>query len=67
MRFSDSTISRPFSSGVPPPTRPVLPPCGTTATFSAAHSPTTAATSPVLAGRTTASALPAKFSRQSVT
>ena len=42
MRLSDSTISRPSSCGVPPPTMPVLPPWGTIATFSAAQSFTTA-------------------------
>ncbi len=58
MRLSDSTISRPSWCGVPPPIMPVLPPCGTTATFSAAQSFTTSATSSELAGRTTASAVP---------
>jgi hypothetical protein len=29
MRVSDSTISSPDACGVPPPTSPVLPPCGT--------------------------------------
>ena len=58
MRLSDSTISWPLWSGVPPPTMPVLPPCGTIAIFSAAQSFTTAATSSVVAGRTMASAVP---------
>ena len=58
MRVSDSTISRPSSCGVPPPDMPVLPPCGQIATFSAAQSFTTAATSSVVAGRTIASAVP---------
>ena len=30
MRLSDTRIARPVSSGVAPPTSPVLPPCGTT-------------------------------------
>jgi len=43
-----------------------LPPCGTTAMPSRAHSVTTAETSPVLPGRTTHSALAEYWRRQSV-
>jgi hypothetical protein len=43
---------RPSASGVAPPHRPVFPPCGTIGTRLAAHSATTRATSPVVAGRT---------------
>jgi hypothetical protein len=31
-RLSESTAMRPESSGTPAPTKPVLPPCGTTGT-----------------------------------
>ena len=51
-RASDSTIAA--DSGTPPPTSPVLPPCGTIGTPAAAHCPTTKATSAVSRGRTTA-------------
>ncbi|KAG1242914.1 hypothetical protein G6F65_022749 [Rhizopus arrhizus] len=66
MRSRLNTTSRPEASGVEPPTSPVLPPCGTTATLFAAHNATTRDTSRVLAGRTTARATPGKFRRQSV-
>ncbi len=51
MRVSDSTMARPLSSGVPPPTRPVLPPSGTTGVRVSAQAFITAATSSVVAGR----------------
>ena len=67
-----STICRPDSSGVEPTTRPVLPPCGTMprplsgcCVKKLAQALTTCATSSVLAGRTTASALPRLRLRQS--
>jgi FAD/FMN-containing dehydrogenase len=44
--------------GTAPPTSPLLPPCGTTATPAAWHARNTAATSAVDAGRTTANATP---------
>ncbi len=53
MRSSDSTTSPP--SGVAAPASPVSPPCGTTGWHSRWHSASTAATSSVLRGRTTAS------------
>ncbi|MOA13851.1 hypothetical protein D3C78_1339170 [compost metagenome] len=65
MRSRLSTTSRPEASGVEPPTSPVLPPCGTTATLCAVHSATTRDTSRVVAGRTTARATPGKLRRQS--
>jgi len=52
--------------GVAPPTRPVLPPCGTMATSAAAQTATTRATSPVQPGRTTHKACPMYLPRQSV-
>ena len=55
-RRSDSTTSPP--AGTPPPTRPVLPPWGTTATSCSLHHARTAATSSVEPGRTTAAARP---------
>ncbi len=58
IRPSDSTTWVPESSGTPPATRPVLPPCGTIATPAAWQAVTTAATSAVDPGRTTASARP---------
>jgi hypothetical protein len=58
MRDRLSSTCRPLSSGTPPPTRPVLPPCGTMLTSCSPQACTTAATSSVLPGRTTASALP---------
>jgi hypothetical protein len=59
IRVSDTTTERPDASGVPPPTSPVLPPCGTIGVRAATHARTTRATSSVDPGRTTASALPA--------
>ena len=53
----------PESSGTEPPTRPVLPPCGTIGTRCSAHSATTRATSSVLLGRTTQMPLPLNSSR----
>src|SRR3989338_7462173 len=64
MRVRLSTICVPESSGVEPTARPVLPPWGTMA-VPAAQALTTAATSCVLAGRTTARALPRTRRRQS--
>ena len=58
-------ISDPVSNGIEPPTRLVLPPCGTIACPASWQSPTTAATSSVLAGRITAAALPVKRPRHS--
>jgi hypothetical protein len=43
----------PSSGGTPPPTSPVLPPCGTIGSPTSAQIRTTAATSAVEAGRTT--------------
>ena len=58
MRRNERTIAAPPASGVWPPTSPVLPPCGTIGTRAAAQAFTTAATSAVEPGRTTASARP---------
>jgi hypothetical protein len=44
--------------GTPPPTRPVLPPWGTTGTPSSAQTRMTSATSAVLPGSTTSGVLP---------
>jgi hypothetical protein len=52
-------------SGTPPPTRPVFPPCGTTATPAPVHRARTAATSAVSRGRTTAGVWPWKRPVQS--
>ncbi|MCY1542978.1 hypothetical protein D9M68_787610 [compost metagenome] len=57
-RAVDRTIAVPEASGVAPPHRPVLPPCGTNGTPCVAHSFTAAATSSVEPGRMTASAAP---------
>jgi hypothetical protein len=65
MRVMLSTICVPESSGTPPTTKPVLPPCGTMGVPAAAHALTTAATSVVLPGRTTAKAWPRTRLRQS--
>jgi len=65
MRVRLSTICVPDASGVEPTASPVLPPCGTMAVPAAAQALTTAATSGVLAGRTTARALPRTRRRQS--
>ena len=46
------------AGGTPPPTSPVLPPCGTIANPAAAQIRTTAATSAVEAGRTTSRVAP---------
>ncbi len=67
-RFSRDRLSTscdPSSEGTAPPTMEVLPPCGTTATPSRAHSASTAATSAVSAGRTTAGVRPWYSRRQS--
>ena len=55
-RDSTSTISFPLEPGVAPPHKPVLPPCGTIGTPCSAQQPTTAATSAVVPGLTTARA-----------
>ena len=60
-----STSCLPLASGTEPPTSPVLPPWGTMLVPCSAHSSTTCATSAVLPGRTTASALPCQRLRQS--
>ncbi|MNT47237.1 hypothetical protein D3C72_1839350 [compost metagenome] len=65
MRPRFSTTCVPEVSGVDPTTRPVLPPCGTMAVPLAAQALTTAATSSVEPGRTTARALPCSRRRQS--
>ena len=52
--------------GTPPPTRPVLPPCGTTAAPESAQRPTTAATCWASAGRATSKASPRNRPVQSV-
>ena len=52
--------------GTDPPTSPVLPPWGTTPTPASVHARSTAATSSVDAGRTTASAVPDQRRVQSV-
>ena len=67
IRPRDSTTWSPEPSGTPPPTSPVLPPCGTVATPASWHAVTTAATSSVDPGRTTASARPAWTPVQSTT
>ena len=59
------TTTSPWS-GTPPPTRPVLPPWGTTGRPASCRRAMTAATSAVLPGRTTAAAFPAKRPVQSV-
>ena len=65
MRVRLSTTCWPVWSGVAPTDRPVLPPWGTICTPAAAQALTTAATSAVLPGRTTARALPRTRLRQS--
>jgi len=63
---AQSTICVPLESVMPPPCRPVLPPCGTTAVRVSAQTLMTSATSRVDAGRTTASGRPAYRLRQSI-
>ena len=58
MRPRLTTICFPLASGVAPPQRPVLPPCGTIAVCVSAHALTIAPTSAVEPGRTTASGIP---------
>ena len=65
MRRRLSSTCVPLPSGTDPTDRPVLPPCGTMDAPCAAQARTTAATSAVLAGRTTAKALPCSRPRQS--
>ena len=67
MRLSDSSTSfwRPSWPGIWPPTRPVLPPCGTSAVFVSAQSLRMSATSCVEPGRTTQRAWPWNSSRGS--
>ena len=57
-RSSESTTWVPLPSGTPAPTRPVPPPRGTTAMRCAVAARSTALTSSVPAGRTTARARP---------
>ena len=52
-RASETTICRPPSSGMAPPTMEVLPPWGTSGCPAAAQSFTTSASSAVLPGRST--------------
>ena len=66
MRVRLRTTWRPDASGVEPTTMPVLPPCGTMDVPAAAQARTTAATSSVEPGRTTARALPWARLRQSI-
>ena len=61
------TGATPEAAGTDPPTNPVFPPCGNTGTPNDTHASTTAATSAVLAGRTTHTAGPRKRPDQSVT
>ena len=63
-RVESTTIGR--SRGTLPPTRPVLPPCGTSGAPALAHAATTAAVSAVSPGRTTSATSPAKRPVQSV-
>jgi hypothetical protein len=56
VRLSSTWV--PLGSGTEPPTKPVLPPCGTIGVPFAAQALTTAATSAVEPGRTTANARP---------
>ncbi len=65
MRCRLRTTWVPLASGVEPTTMPVLPPWGTMLTPASAQALTTSATSNVLAGRTTARALPRSRLRQS--
>jgi len=65
MRSRLTTSSSPAAEGVAPPTSPVLPPCGTTATPWSRLRAMTAATEPVSAGRTTASGRPVRSPDQS--
>ena len=65
MRSRLSTTWVPEESGVEPTTMPVLPPWGTMLTPACAQALTTADTSGVLAGRTTANAWPRSRLRQS--
>jgi hypothetical protein len=58
MRPRATTTASPFASGTDAPHIPVLPPCGTTGVPVSAQRLTTAATSAVVAGRTTAMARP---------
>jgi hypothetical protein len=60
MRERFTITWRPEPSGMPPPQRLVLPPCGTIGTPALASNATTRATSPVLAGFTIAAARPRK-------
>ncbi|OIQ89913.1 hypothetical protein GALL_282210 [mine drainage metagenome] len=58
MRLSDSSSWVPPASVVAPPTKPVLPPCGTMGTRCVAHNCTTSATCAVSPGMATAMGLP---------
>ena len=57
-RASESTTALPVASGTDAPHMPVLPPCGTIGVCISAQVFTTAATSSVVAGRTTAAVAP---------
>ena len=65
MRPMASTMPAKPISGTEPPTRPVLPPCGTIGMPASAQMPTTAAVSAVLAGRTSIAARPSQSPRSS--
>ncbi len=58
MRPRARTMLSPSSGGTPPPTSPVLPPCGTIGNLASAQICTTVATSAVEAGRTTSRVAP---------
>ena len=60
-RASDSTISLPASDGIWPPTRPVLPPCGTIGVRVSLASFRIAATSATLPGRSTSGVRPVEL------
>mmetsp|Transcript_5486 Transcript_5486/g.23224 ORF Transcript_5486/g.23224 Transcript_5486/m.23224 type:complete len:205 (-) Transcript_5486:135-749(-) len=66
IRSRDSSTSAPAATGTPPPTRPVLPPCGTTGTPARWHAASTAETCCVVCGRATASAMHPYSPSQSV-
>ncbi len=66
IRRSDSRMLLPASSGVAPPMKPVLPPCGTTTMSCASASAMTCETCSVVSGITTASDRPRYWPCQSV-
>ncbi len=63
---SDRISADPSAGGVAPPTIELLPPCGTSATRCRAAAATTAATSAVEAGASSAGAVPRNRCRQSI-